>query len=111
MITNRSTGNVISKKEVVCRNFFTQMLGLMNKLGKTNLIMVFKKERRISLHNFFVFYPIEVLVLDENKKVIEIKENFRPFTFWNSKKKGKYLIELGNEESKKKVKLNDLLEF
>ena len=66
MITNRSTGNVISEKEVVCRNFFTQMLGLMNKLGKTNLIMIFKKERKVNLHMFFVFYPIDVLILDEN---------------------------------------------
>ena len=73
--------------------------------------MVFNKERNISLHNFFVFYPINVLVLNENKKVIEIKNNFRPFTFWNSKNKGKYLIELGKDESKNKVKVNDLLEF
>ena len=73
--------------------------------------MIFNKERTISLHNFFVFYPIDVLILDENKKVVEIKENFKPFTFWNSKNKGKYLIELGKETSKKKVKLNDLLEF
>ena len=73
--------------------------------------MVFNKERNISLHNFFVFYPINVLVLNENKKVIEIKNNFGPFTFWNSKNKGKYLIELGKDESKNKVKVNDLLEF
>ena len=87
------------------------MLGLMNKLGKTNLIMIFKKERIISLHMFFVFYPIDVLILDENKKVIEVKENFKPFTFWSSTKKGKYLIELGKKESRGKVKLGDLLEF
>ena len=73
--------------------------------------MIFNKERNISLHNFFVFYPIDVLILNENKKVIEIKNNFRPFTFWNSKNKGKYLIELGKDESKNKVKVNDLLEF
>jgi len=110
MITNRSTGNVISNNETICRNIFSQSLGLMFSKRK-NLIMIFNKERTISLHNFFVFYPIDVLILDENKKVVEIKENFKPFTFWNSKNKGKYLIELGKETSKKKVKLNDLLEF
>jgi len=73
--------------------------------------MIFNKERRISLHNFFVFYPIDILILDKNKKVIEIKNNFKPFTLWNAKNKGKYLIELGKEESKNKVKVNDLLEF
>ena len=111
MITNKTTNKVISNKEVVCKNFFTQMLGLMNKLGKTNLIMIFNKERRISLHMFFVFYPIDVLILDENKKVIEIKENFKPFTFWTAKNQGKHLIELGNKESKGNGSVGDLLEF
>ena len=110
MITNKTTNKIISNKESVCNNVFSQTLGLMFSKRK-NLIMVFNKERNISLHNFFVFYPINVLVLNENKKVIEIKNNFRPFTFWNSKNKVKYLIELGKDESKNKVKVNDLLEF
>jgi len=110
MITNKLTGNVISERETICKNIFSKALGLMFSKRK-NLIMFFNKERRISLHNFFVFYPIYIIILDENKKVVEIKENFKPFTFWNSKNKGKYLIELGKEKSKGKVKVNDLLEF
>jgi len=110
MITNKTTNQIISNKDSICKNVFSQALGLMFSKRK-NLIMIFNKERNISLHNFFVFYPIDVLILNENKKVIEIKNNFRPFTFWNSKNKGKYLIELGKDESKNKVKVNDLLEF
>ena len=64
---------------------------------KHNLIMVFKDERKISLHNFFVFYPLDILILDENKKIVEIKKNFRPFTFWSSKNKGRYVIEMGRK--------------
>ena len=59
--------------------------------------MEFPEERIISLHNFFVFYPIDVYVLDKNKKVVEEKKNFKPFTFWKSTKKGKYLIEVGRK--------------
>jgi uncharacterized protein len=110
MITNKTTNKIISNKESVCNNFFSQSLGLMFSKRK-NLIMIFNKERKISLHNFFVFYPIDVLILNENKQVIEIKNNFKPFTFWTAKNKGKYLIELGKEESKNKIKVNDLLEF
>ena len=110
MITNKTTNKIISNKETICNNIFSQSIGLMFSKRK-NLIMVFNKERRISLHNFFVFYPIEVLVLDENKKVIEIKENFLPFTFWNSKKKGKWLVELGKEKSKKMVNIGNKLSF
>jgi len=42
----------------------------------------------------FVFYPIDVLILNEKKEVVEIKQKLKPFTFWNSKEKGKYVVEL-----------------
>lgn len=61
---------------------------------KQNLIMKFSEEKRIALHMFFVFYPIDVLVLNKNKEIVEIKKKFKPFTFWNSKEKGKYVVEL-----------------
>jgi hypothetical protein len=67
--------------------------------------MIFPQERKISLHNCFVFYLIDVLVIGEKaagdtkntsrKEILEIKRHFRPFTFWNSSQKGKYLVELG----------------
>lgn len=62
---------------------------------RQNLVMVFPEERKISLHMFFVFYPITVLIVDKKGKVVEIKENFRPFTFWSSTEKGQYVVELG----------------
>lgn len=42
----------------------------------------------------FVFYPLDVLIVGEDMKIKEIKRNFQPFTFWNSKEKGKYVVEL-----------------
>ncbi len=57
---------------------------------------------------FFVFYPIDVLLLNQNKEIVEIKHNFRPFTFWNSKEKGKYVVELsykGEYEIKDKIEI------
>lgn len=106
----RLRNQIVSQQEKICSGLFSQMIGLMFQKRK-NLVMVFDSERKISLHNYFVFYPIEVLVLNSEKKVLEIKKEFRPFTLWNSLVSGKYLIELGLEESKNKVKLGDLLEF
>jgi uncharacterized membrane protein (UPF0127 family) len=57
--------------------------------------MEFKRERKVSLHMWFVFSPIDVLVVDSDKKIVEIKRNFKPFTFWSSSRKGKYIVELG----------------
>lgn len=66
---------------------------------KQNLVMIFPKERKISLHMFFVFYPIDVLIADDQLKIIEIKRDFQPFTTWKSAKKGKYVVELGERRT------------
>ena len=94
MITNKTKNLTISKKEITCKNFLSQSVGLMFR-GKQNLLMIFSKEKKISLHNFFVFYSLDILVLDKEKKIVEIKKDFKPFTFWKSKKEGKYVVELG----------------
>ena len=111
MIINKTNGKVISKKEIICKNIFSQSRGLMFR-KKKNLMMKFPFEKKISLHNFFVFYPIDVILLNKNKEVIEIKRNFQPFTFWNSKNKAKYVIELGEKNSKsKKFEIKNKIEI
>jgi uncharacterized membrane protein (UPF0127 family) len=90
----RIDNQIISEKEIYCTSILSQMRGLMFR-KKQNLIMEFPSERKVSLHNFFVFYLIDVLILDENKKIVDIKKNFKPFTFWTSSVKGKYVVELG----------------
>ena len=60
----------------------------------------------------FVFYPIDVLFLDKNKIVVDKKENFRPFTFCNSRKKSQYAVELPNGIIKKtKTEMGDKIKF
>ena len=59
------------------------------------------------MHMFFVFFPIDVLFLDKNKKIIEIKKNLRPFSFYYSKNKAKYVAELTEKNDYKiRNKLN-----
>jgi len=66
---------------------------------KQNLVMVFPNERKISLHMFFVFYPIDVLIVDDQMRIVEIKRYFQPFTTWKSAKKGKCVVELGDRRT------------
>ena len=62
---------------------------------------------------FFVFYSIDVLFLNNEKRIIEIKENFRPFTFYTSTSdKVMYVIELPKNTIKStKIRLGDQLEL
>ncbi|MDP3640407.1 MAG: DUF192 domain-containing protein [Nanoarchaeota archaeon] len=93
MIFNGSQRARISSHERYCRTAFSQARGLMFR-RKQNLIMEFPKEKRVSLHMLFVFFPIDVLLLNSKKEIVEIKRGFQPFSFWRSMKEGKYVVEL-----------------
>ena len=82
----------------------------MFSIRPKTLIFAFKNEQIISLHMFFVFFPIDILYLDKNKIVVEKKENFRPFTMYTPKNKAQYVIELP-ENSIKEIKIGDCLTF
>ncbi len=103
MIRNKSRDKVLCKEKHVLKSMFSKAIGLMFhfKIKNTGYVFVFSKPRRQSMHMFFVFFPIDVLFLDKEKKVVEIKENFRPFTFYNSEKRVKYVIELAQGAVKK----------
>ena len=85
---------------------------MLSKKKDTALIFKFDKEKIISLHMLFVFYPIDALFLDKNKIVADKKENFKPFTFYKSRKKAMYAIELPNGILKRtKTGIGDKIKF
>ncbi|MBI2135921.1 DUF192 domain-containing protein [Candidatus Woesearchaeota archaeon] len=99
-----------------CNTHLSKSIGLMFSRRNNNkaLVMEFNKEQKVPLHMFFVFYPIDILYInvgdDGNKKIIEIKENFMPFTFYFPKNKAKYVVELpANTVSKGKLNVNDTI--
>ena len=113
LIKNITTKKIIDRNAILCGNSFSKFIGLMfTKQQNKALIFKFNEEKIISLHMFFVFYPIDVLFLDKNKVVVDKKENFKPFTFYNSKNKARYAIELPEETiNKSKTKIGDKIKF
>ena len=110
-IKNTTKNILLARNAKVCKNIFSKSIGLMFSKPKS-LIFIFKKEKIIPLHMFFVFYTIDVLFLNKNKIVIEIKENFMPFTFYIPKNKAKYVIEIPKGTIKKSnTKIKDKIEF
>lgn len=101
-IKNLAKKTTISRSGKVCEDALSKFIGLMFSRNKNKaLVFKFKKEKIISLHMLFVFYPIDVLFLNKNKIVVGKKENFRPFAFHKSKRKAMYVIELPNDIIKK----------
>lgn len=89
----------------VCKSIFSKIKGLMFS-RKKNLLFIFDKDINTSFHMFFVFYPVYLILLDNNKKVIENKILY-PFTIYFPKNKFRYALELtSNYNINSGVKLN-----
>ena len=113
IIKNTTKNRILVADYKFCSDAFSKLIGLMlSKKNKHALIFKFDKEKIISLHMLFVFYPIDVLFLDKNKIVVDKKENFKPFSFYISRKKAVYAIELPDGIIKKtKTGIGDKIKF
>jgi len=113
MIYNTTKNTKIVEEHNICKSWYSKLKGLMfSRKDSKNLIFVFNDEKKVGLHMWFVFYPIDVVLLDSDKKVVEIKERFMPFGWFNSKEKAKYVLELySGAVQDGKIELNDKIEF
>ncbi len=112
LITNKTKKFTIIEKTKLCTSICSKALGMMFKLKKPDygLIFIFNTERRADLHMLFVFFPIDVLFLDKNKKVVDIKKDFKPFTYYAPKAKAMYVVELPVGAVKNTV-VNDVIDW
>jgi hypothetical protein len=97
MITNKTRKTILHRKFKICDNPASKSLGLMFRtkryIQENALIFTSKKPHFQGFHMFFVFYPIDMIFLDGDKKVVDMKKKFMPFTIYNSKADAQYVIE------------------
>jgi uncharacterized protein len=111
MITNKTKNEILVDKSQVCVSSWSKAIGLMFSMKKElALIFTFGHAKKVPLHMWFVFYPIDVLFLDEHRRVVEIKRNFKPFTYYNPRKKSKYVLELPVRRTDN-TDINDQIDF
>ncbi len=103
----------ISQPYRLCTSLWGKAKGLMFKSKVDQpLVFVFSKEKRHGLHMLFVFCSIDVLFLDKNKRVVEMKQNFEPFAFYTPKRPCQYIIEMAADSIKKsKTGIGDRISF
>ncbi len=111
-IINNSTKKTIANEAKLCKSLFSKARGLMFSKPYP-LIMEFNKESIILLHMLFVFWPIDILFLNKNKKVVGLVKNAKPFQLQiKSKKPAMYVVELPAGTVKKtKTKINHNISF
>ncbi|MBW2970946.1 DUF192 domain-containing protein [Candidatus Woesearchaeota archaeon] len=114
-IRNLTNRKVLASNSKICTSTFSKALGLMfsKKIKDRGFVFVFNREQRIMLHMVFVFFPIDILFLDSNNRVVDIKQNARPFQLRIAPRaKASYVIELPTSTiSKSGTKVGDMIKF
>lgn len=82
-VINQTKQTIIAEKVIEAKSLKDQSVGLLKY--KTPTAMLIKT--RWGIHTFFMKYPIDVLVLDDQNRVVKLKENLNPnqIFFWNPK--------------------------
>ncbi len=107
---------ILADKVKYYSDIFSRSKGLRfaRPLRKGQAIILAAEEESLmetTIDMFFVFFPIDVLWLDKDKIVVDIKRNVKPFTpLVIPRKPAKYVIELKKGVTKN-IKLGDKIEF
>lgn len=76
----------------VLRHWWQHMLGYMFQRPKGKLVFEFPTSRRVSIHTWFVFGTIDVMLMERGRVVEKVR--LPPWRFWTSKKKVKTFVEM-----------------
>ena len=99
-------GSVIAKRTEFARTIFRKTLGLMFRKDIPTdyaMIFVFEKPLSVGIHMLFMRFPIDVLFLNEEKKIAGLFR-LNPWTGYKAMKGIRYVIEM-NEGSIEKHRL------
>jgi uncharacterized protein len=115
MIKNKTQNKIIIKNKKLADTFLKKAIGLMFRFKEIDFGLIFdmkyESKERVTLHMFFVFFKINVLFLNEDKKVVDKKKDFKPFSMYTPKKKARYVIELPKKINVDLIKIKDKIEW
>ena len=84
----------------------------MFSIKPKTLLFTWKEEKIHNIHMFFVFFPIDVIWLNKEKRIIAMKENLKTFSISAIDKLSQHIIELPQGTIKRtNTHINDIIEF
>ena len=95
------------EKIKTARSFWSKGLGVMfwKNFGENKGLLLPSTN---AIHTFFVRFPLDLVFLDENKTIVQLVENLRPWSFSPVVWKAKNTLELPAGSIKKhKLEIND----
>ncbi|MCD6226213.1 MAG: DUF192 domain-containing protein [Candidatus Aenigmarchaeota archaeon] len=117
IVKNRAKTTEI-KNVKVANSIISKIKGLIFK-KKGRLLLKFWFQDYHKIWMLFMKFPIDLVFIDKNKKIVDIIENIKPITFdiktwkiYSPKKKCKYILEVESGLVKsKKFSIGDQLAF
>ncbi len=109
-LINKNSGEVILQEVSVADTFMKRFLGLMGKKELrpgTGL----KIKPCNSIHTFYMKFPIDVIFLSEDHKVLKLISNMKPRRVSAIVKNAKYVIETNADELTDKIHEGDIVEM
>ena len=79
-VVNLTTGEVIATRAKIACDFRSRSVGLLNRSSLDDDEALLIKPCN-SIHTFFMKFPIDVVFLDKNGKVLKIKKRLKPWRF------------------------------
>ncbi|EQC46829.1 DUF192 domain-containing protein [Bacteriovorax sp. Seq25_V] len=78
MKLKKQSGELIAEKIKIADSFFARLIGLMFKgpLVEFDSLLIKKCN---SIHTFFMKYPIDVVFMNKNFKVVRVYRNIKPW--------------------------------
>ena len=116
MLVNKTKNAEVINNVKIVNTHWKKMKGLMfEDVKKFDYALVFDLGRdarkSASIHMMFVFFPIDVVYLDKDKKVVDVIKSLKPFTpNYTPKERSRYFVELPKGKSSG-IEIGDILEW
>ncbi len=108
-IINKSKNLTVARRVRFADSFFLRLKGLMfSKSIGEDAAWIFR--RAPSIHTFFMRFPIDVVFLDKDKRVIKIKPAVQPWRIVSCLRSS-FTLELPPHKSSSCIELGDTLTF
>lgn len=93
VIKNQTKNTTIARKVVIADTFLSRMVGLLNRdsLFENEALVITRCQ---SIHMFFMRFPIDVLFVGKDNRVVGLVENIKPFRLSPIFFKSNYAVEL-----------------
>ena len=112
-VKNVTRNTIIASRSKIADSALGRAVGLMfSKPTQSAMVLRFGREIPISLHTYFVFFPIDIMFLSSKLQVVEMVSAMQPFTTYSAKSRASYVVELpAGTIRKTRTKVGDELVF